>query len=176
MAGRAKRSSVAGDLPETPAGGQGAHILIIEAPYYEAVSAELAAGAIAELEAAQATYERIVVPGALEIPQALAQAVKADLIGSDDASARFDGCIALGCVIRGETSHYDIVCNNANHWLMQVAVGHAIPLGNAILTVDTEAQAMERARGGRRGKGADAVRACLSLIAIDRAFTDEEPE
>jgi len=169
MAGRAKRSAEASELLGTP-GGQGAHILIIEAPYYEAISEELAASAIAELDAAQATYERIVVPGALEIPQALAQAVKADLIGSDEASARFDGCVALGCVIRGETSHYDIVCNNANHWLMQVA------LANAILTVDTEAQALERARGGRRGKGADAVRACLALIALERVFASEEAE
>src|SRR5438309_639127 len=80
---RAKRSADESELLGTP-GGQGAHILIIEAPYYEAISAELAAGAIAELDAARATYERIVVPGALEIPQALAQAVKADLIGSDD--------------------------------------------------------------------------------------------
>ena len=117
------------------------------------VGAELEAGAIAELEAAGASYERIVVPGALEIPLALAQAVKAGLIGSDDADARFDGCVALGCVIRGETSHYDIVCTNANHWLMQLAVENGIPLGNAILTVDTEAQALERARGGRKGKG-----------------------
>ena len=84
------------------------------------------------------------------------------------------GCVVLGCVIRGETSHYDIVCNNANHWLMHVAVANAVPLGNAILTVDTEAQALERARGGRKGKGADAVRACLAVVAIDRAFADEE--
>jgi 6,7-dimethyl-8-ribityllumazine synthase len=173
MARRIERSA-ANDRPQVPAGSEGAHILIIESPYYQAVSAELAAGAIAELEAAGATYERIVVPGALEIPQALAQAVKSGLIGSDDDSARFDGCVALGCVIRGETSHYDIVCNNANHWLMHVAVANAIPLGNAILTVDTEAQALERARGGRKGKGADAVRACLAVIAIDRAFADEE--
>ena len=74
--------------------------------------------------------------------------------------------MALGCVIRGETTHYDIVCNNANHWLMEIAVRHAIPLGNAILTVETEAQALARAEGGREGKGADAVRACL---AADRA-------
>jgi 6,7-dimethyl-8-ribityllumazine synthase len=173
MARRVQRSA-ASEPPEAPAGGEGAHILIIESPYYEAICAELAAGALAELDAAGATYERIVVPGALEIPQALAQAVKAGLIGSDDANARFDGCIVLGCVIRGETSHYDIVCNNANHWLMHVAVANAIPLGNAILTVDTEAQALERARGGRKGKGEDAVRACLAVIAIDRAFADEE--
>ena len=172
MAGKGQRSAAAGDLQG--AGGQGAHVLIIEAPYYEAISNELAAGATAELEARQATYERITVPGALEIPQALAQAVKAGLIGSDDATARFDGCVALGCVIRGETSHYDIVCNNANHWLMQVAVRHGIPLGNAILTVDTEAQALARARGGREGKGADAVRACLAVIALERVFADED--
>jgi 6,7-dimethyl-8-ribityllumazine synthase len=78
--------------------------------------------------------------------------------------------VALGCVIRGETSHYETVCANANYWLMDVAVRHAIPLGNAILTVETEAQALERAGGGRRGKGADAVRACLTLIEDARAF------
>ena len=72
--------------------------------------------------------------------------------------------MALGCVIRGETTHYDTVCNNANHWLMEIAVRHAIPLGNAILTVETEAQALARAEGGRKGKGGDAVRACLALI------------
>ena len=133
--------------------GAGAHILIIEARYYESIGEELEAGAIAELEAAGASYERIVVPGALEIPLALSQAVKAGLIGSDDADARFDGCVALGCVIRGETSHYDIVCNNANHWLMQLAVENGIPLGNAILTVDTEAQALERAQRRPQGQG-----------------------
>jgi len=173
MAGRAQRSGATGEL-RGAAKGQGAHVLLIEAPYYESISAELAAGAIAELEAAQATYERVSVPGALEIPQALAQAIRAGLIGSDDASARFDGCVALGCVIRGETSHYDIVCENANHWLMELATRHAIPVGNAILTVDTEAQALERARGGREGKGADAVRACLALIALERQLADEE--
>ena len=174
MAGKGQRPAEASD--REGAGSLGAHVLVIEAPYYKAVSEELAAGAIAELEARRATYERISVPGALEIPQALAQAVKAGVIGSDDANARFDGCVVLGCVIRGETSHYDIVCNNANHWLMELAVRHAIPLGNAILTVDTEAQALARARGGREGKGADAVRACLALIALERVFADEDLE
>jgi 6,7-dimethyl-8-ribityllumazine synthase len=174
MAGKAQRSAEAREIER--AGGQGAHVLIIEAPYYEAISRELATGAIAELEARQATYERVTVPGALEIPQALAQAVKAGLIGTDEANARFDGCVVLGCVIRGETSHYDIVCNNANHWLMDVAVRNAIPLGNAILTVDTEAQALARAQGGREGKGADAVRACLAVIALERVFADEDLE
>src|SRR5215510_11392995 len=172
MAGRSKRTAEASELLGTP-GSQGAHVLIIEAPYYEAISAELAAGALAELDAQRATYERITAPGALEIPQALAQAVKAGVIGSDDANARFDGCVALGCVIRGETSHYDIVCTNANHWLMKLAVENGIPLGNAILTVDTEAQALERAGGGRKGKGAEAVRACLALVAIEQVFAED---
>jgi 6,7-dimethyl-8-ribityllumazine synthase len=174
MAGKPQRSAKAREFERE--GAQGAHVLIIEAPYYEAISKELLAGATAELEACGASWERISVPGALEIPQALAQAVKAGLIGTDEANARFDGCVALGCVIRGETSHYDIVCNNANHWLMDVAVKNAIPLGNAILTVDTEAQAMARATGGREGKGGDAVRACLAVIALERVFAEEELE
>jgi 6,7-dimethyl-8-ribityllumazine synthase len=111
----------------------------------------------------------------LEIPLALAQAVEADLIPARAKHAKFDGCVALGCVIRGETSHYDTVCNNANHWLMELATRHAIPLGNAILTVETEAQALERARGGRDSKGAGAVRACLTLIAQARAFAKARP-
>ena len=151
----------------------GARILIIEAPYYQQIAKELLAGAIAELEASGASFERVVVPGALEIPLALAQAVKADLIGSDDADARFDGCVVLGCVIRGETTHYETVCSNANHWLMEIAVRNAIPLGNAILTVNNEAQALERARGGRKGKGAEAVRACLALVAMERVFAED---
>ena len=173
MAGRGQRA--AATAPST-GGGAGAHILIVVARYYDKITDELLAGAVAELEAQGTTFEKIAVPGALEIPLALAQAIKAETIGSDSASARFDGCVAIGCVIRGETAHYDVVCNNANHWLMELATRHAIPLGNAILTVDTEAQAMERARGGRKGKGADAVRACLALVAMERVFADEDAE
>ncbi len=149
-----------------------AHVLIIESRYYEAVADALLEGALAELKASGATYEKVVVPGALEIPQALGLAVASGLIPAEEAGARYDGAIVLGCVIRGETAHYDIVCNNANHWLMDVAMGARVPLGNAILTVDTEAQAMARATGGRRGKGGDAVRACLSLVQLARAFED----
>jgi 6,7-dimethyl-8-ribityllumazine synthase len=167
MAGRAQD---AGEAPLVPAAG-GARVLVIEAPYYGAIAEALAAGAIAELKAAGASFERIAVPGALEIPQVLAQAVQAGLIPGGAAHARFDGCVALGCVIRGETSHYETVCTNANHWLMDIAVRHAVPLGNAILTVENEAQALVRAEGGRRGKGADAVRSCLALIAHARAFS-----
>jgi len=115
-------------------------------------------------------YDRLTVPGALEIPQVLAQTVAAGLIPRHAENGKWDGMVALGCVIRGETSHYDIVCNNANHWLMDVAIKHAVPLGNGILTVDTEAQALARARGGADGKGGDAARACLRLIELQRAF------
>jgi 6,7-dimethyl-8-ribityllumazine synthase len=169
MAGRAQHTTATGRQQAA----ESARVLVIEARYYEAIAEALAAGAIAELEAAGATFERVAVPGALEIPQALAQAVQAGLLGSSAVNARFDGCVALGCVIRGETTHYETVCDNANHWLMDIAVRHAVPLGNAILTVETERQALDRAQGGRKGKGADAVRACLSLIAHARAFARE---
>ena len=155
-----------------------AHILIIEARFYEPIADLLAAGAMAELTARGVSFERIAVPGALEIPQVLAQCVAVGLTppGARNSEflwprdAQFDGAIALGCVIRGETAHYDIVCNNANHWLMDVAVRADVPIGNGILTVDTEAQAIARAQGGIAGKGGDAARACLSLLEIKRGF------
>ena len=148
--------------PRTPLSLPGAHVLIIESPYYGDVADALRTGAVAEIEAAEATYEIVSVPGALEIGQALAIAMDSDL------SIEFEGVVALGCVIRGETGHYDIVCTNANHWLYTNANAYDIPVGNAILTVDTHAQAMARASGGRAGKGGDAAYACLSLIALRR--------
>ncbi len=151
-----------------------ARVLIIEAPYYEDISKELAEGAVAELKARGATFDRIEVPGALEIPQVLTLASAAGLFYgsplSTRPSARYAGAVALGCVIRGETSHYDIVCNNANHWMMHVATAQHIPVGNGILTVDTREQALARARGGRAGKGGDAARACLRLIELAESF------
>ncbi len=161
------------DAPRSGAAAPGrirSRLLIIEARYYEAISDELAKGAIEAAEAAGATYERVVVPGALEIPQVLSLAVDAGLIPRNAPSAKYCGAVVLGCVIRGETSHYDIVCNNANHWLMDVAIRHHVPVGNGILTVENEKQAMERAMGGQNGKGGDAVRACLRLVELSRAF------
>jgi 6,7-dimethyl-8-ribityllumazine synthase len=143
-----------------------AHILIIEARFYEDISDLLAEGAVAECERRGITYERIVVPGALEIPQVLAATAAARAAGR----TTFDGAVALGCVIRGETGHYDIVCNNANHWLMDTAVRNEVPVGNAILTVDTREQAIARAEGGINGKGGDAVRACVRILETKRAF------
>jgi 6,7-dimethyl-8-ribityllumazine synthase len=147
-----------------------ARVLIVEGRFYDNIADELLAGAIAALDAQGVAYERITVPGALEIPQVLAQAAASGLVPRRAENGKYDGVIALGCVIRGETSHYDIVCNNANHWLMEVAIKRAIPVGNGILTVDTEAQALARAQGGVNGKGGDAARACLRLIELQRAF------
>lgn len=165
MAGRSSTRAGTPDLIK-------AHVLIIEARYHEAIADQLAAGAIAEIEAAGATFERVMVPGALEIPQVLASAVGAGLIPSDAGDGRYDGAVALGCVIRGETTHYETVCHESNRWLMDVAIRHGVPVGNGILTVENEAQAVARAQGGRQSKGADAARACLTLIAHARAFEE----
>ncbi|MDX2156911.1 MAG: 6,7-dimethyl-8-ribityllumazine synthase [Hyphomicrobiaceae bacterium] len=143
---------------------EGANILIIEARYYEDIADELLAGAVAVIEAAGATAEKVSVPGALEIAQVIQMA--------GDGALDYDGIVALGCVIRGETSHYDIVCNNANHWLYDAAAQLQMPVGNGILTVDPREQAMARATGGIEGKGGDAARAVLRLIEIRRAFEE----
>ncbi|KAB2914572.1 MAG: 6,7-dimethyl-8-ribityllumazine synthase [Hyphomicrobiaceae bacterium] len=165
MAGKAEKSV------DAVQGAAGARILVIEARFYKTIADELAAGTMAELDAAAATVERIAVPGCLEIPLALAQVVKAGRFAAG-ARAGFDGCVALGCVIRGETTHYDTVCANANHWLMEIAVRHGIALGNAILTVENEGQALARARGGRNSKGAEAARACLALVGNARRLAE----
>lgn len=149
---------------------RGARLLIIQSPYYADIATQLMAGARRIVDEAGCEAETVTVAGALEIPQALAAAAA---VGAFDGNARrFDGVIVLGCVIRGETSHYDIVCNNANHWLMETAIRHSIPLGNAILTVDTHAQALARA-DMVSGKGVDAARACLGLIALKRGLASQ---
>ena len=172
MAGRSPRTTTTRDARPLTAAPErsGLRILVIEARFYQDIADELVEGAMAELTAEGVGYERVVVPGALEIPQVLASAVRAGIIPRGAARSRFAGAVALGCVIRGETSHYDIVCDNANHWLMETAIRAGVPVGNGILTVDTHEQAMARARGGRDGKGADAVRACLRLVDVARQF------
>ncbi len=151
------------------------HILIIEARFYQDIADQMVAGAAAVLEAHGCTYERIAVPGALEISQVLSGAIEAGRFEPFlEEGKSFDGVIAIGCVVRGETYHFEIVCNNANHWLMEVASMEGVPVGNAILTVDTMAQAQERAKGGADGKGGDAARACLRVIEIRRGFESSE--
>lgn len=162
------------DLSDNAALFAGQRILIIEGRFYDDIGDALLAGALQELDAAGASYDHVVVPGALEIPQVLALAVEKGVIGARAANAKYTGAIALGCVIRGETYHFEMVCQHANHWLMDIAAREFIPVGNAILTVDTHAQAMVRADGGRQGKGADAARACLKLIEVAARFDGQD--
>jgi len=139
---------------------QPSHILLVEAPYYAHIAAELRRGAERALTAAGASHERISVPGAFEIPAA---------IGAAARSARlFDGFVALGCVIRGETSHYDHICAESARGLQDLAVREGLAIGYGILTVENEAQALVRASPEGRDKGGEAVRACLSIVELKR--------
>jgi 6,7-dimethyl-8-ribityllumazine synthase len=145
------------------------HILVIEGRYYHHISDELLRGAETALRERGATWETVTVPGALEMPQVLSAAIEAGMF--DEAASRpFYGCVALGCVIRGETSHYDIVANESAGGLMDLSTGHGIPLGNGVLTVENEAQAVARASVSGKNKGRDAVEACLEVIRIKRDF------
>ena len=141
-------------------------VLIVEGRFYEDISDELVHGAVDVLEDSGVAYERIDVPGALEIPIVIAMAHEAGRLGPSSAGTEFAGCVALGCVIRGETSHYDIVAGQSARALMDLATTRHLPIGNGILTVDNREQAMVRARGGRAGKGGDAASACLRLMEI----------
>ena len=136
----------------------GARILVVEARYYETLADELLAGALAAIAAAGAHATVVTVPGALEIPAAVA-------ILADD----YDAVVALGCVIRGETGHYDIVAGESARALMDLSVQRRLPLGNGILTVETEAQALERARVAEMNKGGGAAEAALGVLALKRA-------
>ena len=143
-------------------------VLIIEARFYEDIANELARGAVEELEAQGIEYERLAVPGALEIPLALSLALANGFVGR---AGRHRGCVALGCVIRGETSHYDIVARDSAAGLQTLAVEHAVPLGNGILTCDNREQAWARANVEGRNKGRDAAVACLALMELEQHFS-----
>lgn len=137
-----------------------AKVLIVEARFYNHVSDALMDGATAALEKGGARFERLAVPGALEIPIAIAFAAKA----GEGAGRSFDGYVALGCVIRGETYHFEIVAGESARGLMELGIHNGLCIGNGILTVENEEQAMARADRGRLDKGGDAARACLALI------------
>jgi 6,7-dimethyl-8-ribityllumazine synthase len=143
------------------------HIMVVEAPYYAHIAEELARGAVAALEAAGATHERFSVPGAFEIPGAIRIALAA---GENFGKRRFDGFVALGCVIRGETTHYDYVCGESARGLQDLVLRHGAAIGFGILTVENEAQALARASVDKKDKGGEAVRACLAMIALRRQF------
>ncbi|MEL7232182.1 MAG: 6,7-dimethyl-8-ribityllumazine synthase [Pseudomonadota bacterium] len=138
-------------------------ILIVNSPYYKEVSEELEAGVRETLEASEdeVIVETIMVPGAFEVPGAIAMAAD---------SAQWDGYIALGCVIRGETSHYDYVCGESARGLMTLAVERRLAIGYGILTVENEAQALARARRSKKNKGRDAALACLEMLKLRKKF------
>jgi 6,7-dimethyl-8-ribityllumazine synthase len=136
------------------------HLLIIEARFYEALSDALHEGAAAAIEAAGGTHERIAVPGALEIPAAIALASE---------SGQYDGYVALGVIIRGETYHFEVVANESARGIMALTLD-GLPIGNGILTVEDEAQAWARARRSEKDKGGDAARAALAMITLREKF------
>ncbi len=143
------------------------HILIVEAPYYTHIGDELIKGALQALGAAGATHEKITVPGAFEIPAAIHLAASSQ---NADGKPHYDGFVALGCVIRGETTHYDYVCQESARGLQELALWHDLAIGFGILTVENEAQALARADISRKNKGGEAVKACLSMIELKRRF------
>ncbi len=145
------------------------HILVVEGRFYHRISDELILGAEMTLREQGATWEVMMVPGALEVPQVLSMAIEAGLF-SESAPNPFHGFVALGCVIRGETSHYDIVAGESARALIALATTHAVPLGNGILTVENEAQAIARASVDGKNKGRDAVEACLEVLRVKRDF------
>ncbi|HVY20220.1 MAG TPA: 6,7-dimethyl-8-ribityllumazine synthase [Bauldia sp.] len=138
------------------------HLLIIEARFYDDLADALLDGAKAALAAAGASFDIVTVPGALEIPAAVAMAIKGE--------TAYDGYVALGCVIRGETTHYETVANESARGLMDISVAFAVPIGNGILTVENEAQAWARARAGEGDKGGFAARAALTMLSLKHKF------
>lgn len=141
------------------------HLLLVEAPYYAHIAAMLRAGAERAIAAAGATCEIVSVPGAFEIPAAIALAAR--------SAERFDGYVALGCVIRGETTHYDHICEETARSLQDLMVRDGLAAGYGILTCENEAQALARAAPDGRDKGGEAVQACLALIELRRRFQGE---
>jgi 6,7-dimethyl-8-ribityllumazine synthase len=139
----------------------GAKLLLVVSPYYRGVADMMERGAEAVAAEAGATLDRVFVPGAFEIPAAIAHAARAQA---------YDGYVALGCVVRGETSHYDYVCGESARALMDLSVREGVAIGYGILTVETLEQAEVRADPARGDKGGEAVRAALAMIAIKRRF------
>ena len=141
-------------------------VLIVEARFYEHIADALLAGATRVLDEAGAQYDRLSVPGALEVPAAIAMAV-------DAATAKrtpYDGVVSLGCVIQGETYHFELVSNESARGLMDLSIDRQLAIGNGILTVDSETQALARSTPDGRNKGAAAARAALAMVALKRSL------
>ncbi len=144
-------------------------ILIVSARFYEDIASELESGAVSALQEAEVEFDLITVPGAFEIPGAIGFSLpdkNPDKNNGDKRSAYYDGFVALGCVIRGETTHYDYVCAESARGLMDLSVQKNCAIGYGILTVENEDQAWERARVNSGNKGRSAALACLHMIEI----------
>lgn len=150
---------------KTAAKAKPPHVLIVEARFYDAIADELLRGAKAVLDAAGATHEVVTVPGALEVPGAIAMTLEAAR-----NKGKFDGVVALGCVIQGETYHFDLVSNESARGLMDLTL-QGVALGNGILTVDDEGQARARLGGLHGHKGEGAAKAALAMIALKRSLS-----
>ena len=137
-----------------------ANILIVEARFYSDIADELVKGATSVLEARKVTFQRVAVPGVFEIPFAINWNWKTN---------KFDGCISLGCVIRGETDHYHHICREVSRKLMDVVTDNVIPHGFGVLTCENLEQALQRANVNKKNLGARSAEACLSMMAIKRA-------
>src|SRR5262245_4142012 len=142
----------------------GVRIVIVEARFYDDIADALLAGATRALSAAGAVFDRVSVLGSLEVAPAIAMALDA----ARSAGTPYDGAVALGCVIRGETLHFEIVSQESARALLALSVEGRVPIGNGILTVDTDAQAWARARPEEADKGGDAARAALALVRLKR--------
>ena len=160
------RRSAGNDASDRDTGDlSGARILIVEARFYEDIADALLMGATRAVKKAGTTFDCVSVPGSLEVAPAIAIALDA----GERAGKPYDGAVALGCVIRGETLHFEIVSEQSARGVMDVSIARRLPVGNGILTVDTEAQAWARARVTEGDKGGEAARAALTLIGIKRA-------
>ena len=149
----------------SPKAQKGPHVLIVEAPYYDDIADLLLSGAVRALGQVKASFDRDTVRGALELPTAIAIAVER----AAASKKPYDGVIALGCVIQGETFHFDIVAMQSARGLMDISMALRLPAGNGILTVDTNDQALARARLDQGDKGGEAVKAMLALIELKQA-------
>ena len=144
------------------------HIMIVEARFYDDIADELFRGAEAALKAASASFERVAVPGAFEIPAAIRMALRS--LDFYAGRPRFDGFVALGCVLRGETTHYDYVCQESARKLQDLACDFTLALGYGILTCETWEQAWARASVEGKNKGGDAAQACLDMVHLKRHY------
>jgi len=138
-----------------------AHVLIVEARFYDHLNDLLIEGARAAIEAAGHTHETVTVPGALEVPGAIALAAETE---------HYDAFVALGVIIRGETYHFEVVSNESARGLMDLTLA-GVAIGNGILTVEDEAQALTRARPAEKDKGGEAAKAALAMLALRERFS-----